>query len=125
LSNGQNDSGLNTLIILGGIGCFILWLIMMIDLLITPIGNVETSDTTGGPCCFISLIIPVGMIYIGLNRQGIVSGPFSLKHQYQQYNQPRSHPPPTQYPCPRCGNRLNYVEENQSWYCYQCEDYSD
>ncbi len=32
---------------------------------------------------------------------------------------------PVQYPCPKCGQSLSFIQQYQKWYCYNCQKYSD
>jgi len=125
MSKERDNSGLNVIFILSGIGLFLLWLIFMIDLLIRPIGTVETSDNSGGPFCLITVIIPIGIIFFGLYRQGIVGGPSKAARAKQPYTEIRTTTIISPNTCPRCGNPMRYLDDSQMWYCYGCDDNID
>lgn len=95
----DKDQGLFNLGKVAGIDTFILIMLIVILLVILMIGIVamkKRKKTTP---------IPDG------------------QYPQQRATAPQQQPQKQQYPCPSCGQALNYVKQYEKWYCHSCNRY--
>jgi hypothetical protein len=95
----EKDQGLFNLGKVAGIDTFILFMLIVILLVILMIGIVAMKKRK--------------------KASPMPDGPYP-QQQATEHQQP---PQKQQYPCPSCGQALNYVKQYEKWYCYSCNRY--
>ncbi len=50
---------------------------------------------------------------------------YRTRDSRQEQQAPKPEPEEEEYSCSECGAELSYIEEYESWYCYECEEYAD